>query len=96
MLPSGFLNLTSFFHTKKTITQKEAQERVGPWFKDEFSKWQSEKEKEPRFWTWYYNKYFPGTASSIIDCKLDDKCSVSSWMILTSNPPAHPFSAYPL
>lgn len=80
------INTTDFcsiFHTKKTITQEDAQKRVGPWFKDEFSKWESEKENEPRFWTWYYNKYFPGTASSIIDCKLDDKCSVSSWLILT-------------
>jgi hypothetical protein len=76
-------------NTKRTIAQQEAQERVGPWFQDEFSKWESEKEKEPRFWTWYYNKYFPGTANSVIDCKLDDKCSVSSWATLTSSLSSH-------
>ncbi|KAG9513442.1 hypothetical protein KCV07_g8802, partial [Aureobasidium melanogenum] len=73
------------FHDKKSITVQEAQEKVGPWFRDEFNKWESEKESEPRFWTWYYNKYFPNTASSIIDCKLDSTCSPVSCRDVSSN-----------
>jgi len=74
----GSSELCDSFKENRYITTEEAQEQLGPWFEGEFNEWESShKDEQPRFWSWFHQKYSPGSTDSILDCKLDGPCSVS-------------------
>ncbi|THV83707.1 hypothetical protein D6D29_03681, partial [Aureobasidium pullulans] len=75
-LAHGQTEFCESFKRNRHITTEEAEEQVGPWFQDQFDEWESSyKDEEPRFWSWFHHKYAPGTAETILDCKLDGTCS---------------------
>jgi hypothetical protein len=74
--PSG--PLCESLKQKRHISSEEAKEKVGPWFEGQFNEWhKSHRVQEPRFWSWFAQKYAPSAADSILDCKLASACSVS-------------------
>ncbi|KAI4731246.1 hypothetical protein E4T49_00779 [Aureobasidium sp. EXF-10728] len=75
-LVRGSSELCESFAEKRYITKEEAEQEVGPWFQTQFEEWESShKATEPEFWTWFHQKYSPGTTESILSCKLSGTCS---------------------
>lgn len=70
--------LCDSFETNRYISAREAKDELGPWFRNQFDEWKtSHVSAEPRFWSWFHQKYSPGTTDSILSCKLSGTCSVS-------------------
>lgn len=72
--------LCDSFETKRYLTAQEVKDELGPWFRTQFDEWKSEHAAaEPRFWSWFHQKYSPGMTDSILSCKLSGTCSVSNF-----------------
>ncbi|KAG9696501.1 hypothetical protein KCU95_g3579, partial [Aureobasidium melanogenum] len=68
--------LCDSFETKRYLTAQEVKDELGPWFRTQFDEWKTDhKESEPRFWSWFHQKYSPGMTESILSCKLSGTCS---------------------
>ncbi|KAI4722614.1 hypothetical protein E4T48_01066 [Aureobasidium sp. EXF-10727] len=75
-LVHGSSELCESFEERRYMTKEEAEQEVGPWFQTQFEEWESShKATEPKFWTWFHQKYSPGTTDSILSCKLSGTCS---------------------
>ncbi|KAI4741972.1 hypothetical protein E4T50_07599 [Aureobasidium sp. EXF-12298] len=68
--------LCDSFETKRYLTAQEVKDELGPWFRTQFDEWKSEHAAaEPRFWSWFHQKYSPVTTDSILSCKLSGTCN---------------------
>ncbi|KAG9664009.1 hypothetical protein KCU64_g957, partial [Aureobasidium melanogenum] len=68
--------LCDSFETKRYLTAQEVKDELGPWFRTQFDEWKTDHAAaEPRFWSWFHQKYSPGMTDSILSCKLSGTCS---------------------